>query len=162
MWFFMYLCYGLALASFVLLGATGLSGYFHVPVLHLPHSSFALLAMIIYLFTQTLIMFFFVGTGVSVKEYIQEHGKDPAFYRKCVLIKNYLYPPMIWNIILMSTVFIIGGGVDTGKIPGWIHGWLFLLSYAQLGWAMLVEHRAFRENTENMLELFEVSRKIEA
>lgn len=158
MWFFMYLCYILALASFALLGLTGVSGYFHHRFLNLPHPAFALLAMIVYLFTQTLIMFFFVGTGVSVKEYSLTHRKDSRFYAKCVAIKNFLYPPMIWNIILVSTVFIIGGAVDTGRIPGWIHGALFLVSFAQLAWTMLVEHRAFRENTENMLELFGIKR----
>ena len=65
MWFFMNSCYAFSVLSFLMLILTALQGYFHFTILHANHPTFALLTVIIYLFTQTLIIFFFVGTVIN-------------------------------------------------------------------------------------------------
>ena len=55
--------------------------------------SFLILTSIIYLFTETLVIFFFVGTGVSVKEYMLERKISGNFHQRMIAIKRRVYPP---------------------------------------------------------------------
>ena len=149
----MFACYLLTLVSVVLLVATGFQGYLHFQVMGLNHPSFALFTMIIYLFTETLVMFFFVGTGISIKEYVKEQEKDPEFYAHAKSIKRTLYTPMMLNIVLVMTVFIIGGGVDTHVIPGWLHGALFIIAFLHFIKSIYIQHRCFKANTKIILTM---------
>ena len=51
------------------------------------------------------------------------------------------------------TTFIIGGGVDTGVIPGWIHGVLFYVGLIHFFKMIVIQHICFKENTEIVLEM---------
>jgi hypothetical protein len=51
------------------------------------------------------------------------------------------------------TVFIIGGGVDTGSIPGWIHGVLFLFALYHFATTIRTQHTCFKDNTALILEM---------
>ena len=101
MWFFMYTCYLLSALSFLLMALIGLQGYFHFAVLSVNHPTLAMMAIIIYLFAETLVMFFFVGTGVSIKEYMQSHATAGDYHRQSLQIKRRLYPPTLANLLLM-------------------------------------------------------------
>jgi hypothetical protein len=160
MWFFMFACYLLTLVSVFLLAVAGFQGYFHFQIMGLNHPSFALFMMIIYLFTETLVMFFFVGTGVSIKEYVNEHESDPEYYVHAQSIKRSLYPPMLLNLALVMTVFIIGGGVDTLVIPGWLHGVLFIVAFLHFIKTILIQHRCFKANTKIILTMSGLQNKI--
>ena len=159
MWFFMFACYLLTLVSVILLAVTGFQGYLHFQVLGLNHPSLALFTSIIYLFTETLVMFFFVGTGISIKEYVKEQKKDPEFYSRATSIKRTLYPPLLLNIVLVMTVFIIGGGVDTRVIPGWLHGVLFIVAFLHFIKTILIQHRCFKANTEIIVAMSDLTHK---
>jgi hypothetical protein len=153
MWFFMYACYGFTLLSLAMLALNGLQGYFPFTVLTASHSTFALLTIIIYLFTETLVIFFFVGVGVSIKEYVQTQRLDPQYHRRSIAIKRRVYPPLLLNMLLMMVLFISGGAVDTGHLSGLLHGLLFWVCLAHFIYAILVQHRCFRESTAIVLEM---------
>ncbi len=159
MWFFMFACYLLTLVSVILLAVVGCQGYFHFQVMGLNHPSFALFTTIIYLFTETLVMFFFVGTGISIKEYVKEQEKDPEYYSRATSIKRTLYPPLLLNIVLVMTVFIIGGGVDTRVLPGWLHGALFIVAFLHFIKTIIVQHRCFKANTNIILDMSGIQHK---
>ena len=65
-------CYLLTGCSLLLFILTGIQGYFQFPVFSLSHPSLALLTASIYLFTETLTIFFFVGAGADIKQYMTE------------------------------------------------------------------------------------------
>ena len=65
MYIFMYLVYILSAASFAGLTLVGLGGFLHWGFFGMNHPTFSLLATILFLATETLAMFFFVGTGVT-------------------------------------------------------------------------------------------------
>ncbi len=159
MWFFMFACYLLTLVSVILLAVTGYQGYFHFQVFGLNHASLALFTTIIYLFTETLVMFFFVGTGISIKEYVKEQEKDPEYYAHAQSIKRTLYPPLLLNIVLVMAVFIIGGGVDTLVIPGWFHGALFIVAFLHFVKTIIIQHRCFKANTKIILDMSGIPHK---
>ena len=77
MWFFMITSYILILLSAIGLILIGINHYINIwPTQHI---SFDLFVSLIFIATQTLIIFFFVGTGVNIKEYTLL-SKSFAFY----------------------------------------------------------------------------------
>jgi hypothetical protein len=153
MWFFMYTCYITTLLSFVMLLLNGLQGYLGFDILTAHHASFALLTIIVYLFTETLVIFFFVGIGVSIKEYIQTHSLDPKYHKRSLAIKRRVYPPLLLNMLLMMILFISGGAVHAGQVSGVVHGLFFWVCLAHFAHAIRLQHQSFRESTAIVLEM---------
>ena len=149
----MILCYILMSLSGLMMALSGLQGHFQFKLLHANHPTFALLTMIIYLFTETLVMFFFVGTGVSIKEYVLERKLSTDFQKRSFKVKMRVYPPLLLNILLFMILFISGGAVDTHRIPNGIHGMLFLIVLIHFLYVIYVQHLCFKENTQIVLEM---------
>ena len=165
MWLFMISCYLLTGFSLLLYILTGIQGYFQFPVFGLSHPSLALLTASIYLFTETLIIFFFVGSGVDIKEYIKEGLADENHHRQSILIKKKIYPPTMLNILLVITVFVIGGAVDTNIIPHWVHGILFFITLVHFLKMVKTQNSCFRETVNiriNIAEKGSVSNQIQS
>ena len=89
MWFFMILSYIMVAVSGVGLALVGLNHYLNFwPTTHI---TLDLLVSIIFIAAQTLVMFFFVGTGVNIKEYTQDHPEiGDKFYKGVLGIKRKL------------------------------------------------------------------------
>ena len=158
MWFFMYACYLFSLLSWgmmlVVLGQS-ISPFF---VFHASPMSFLILTSIIYLFTETLIMFFFVGTGVSVKEYMLEQKISGNFHQRSIALKRKLYPPQLLNILILMTAFIFYGAADTGKVSVWVYRGLLLAGIIHFCYAKVIQHRCFRDNTDIILSMAGIKR----
>ena len=154
----MILCYALTLVVFCMLTLSGLQGYFGFEILRASHASFAILAITLYLFTETLIIFYFVGIGVSVKEYVQENRLASDYRQRLIKIKRTVYPPILFNMLLVMGLFISGGAVDTKYLPPWSHHLLFYVSLIHFLKTALIEHRAFRETTALILDMVGVKR----
>ena len=155
MYIFMYIIYILSAFSFVgitLLGIGGLlgpHGYFGMN-----HPTFALLVAVVFLAAEVLVMFFFVGTGVSIKEYIRDHpDADPELHRRSVAIKRKLYPPTLNVTLIVMLTFILGGAVDRRFISHWWHLGSWLLSMWLFMRALKVQNRCLADNTAIILEM---------
>ena len=120
--------------------------------------SFLILTSIVYLFTETLVIFFFVGTGVSVKEYMLEHKITGNFHKRMIGLKRVMYPPQLLNMLILMTAFILYGAADTGKISVWIYRGLLLAGIAHFCYAKVLQHRSFRDNTFIILEMAGIKR----
>jgi len=153
MWFFMILCYLMSLLTFFLLLLNGLQGYFHFKIFHANHATLAILTMIIYLFTKTLIIFYFVGIGVSIKEFMIDNKKSGDYHKRIISVKRRIYPPLLLNMLLVMILFISGGAVDTKHIPGWIHSLLFYISMIHFAKTAVIEHQSFKESTSIVIEM---------
>ena len=158
MWLLMNMCYLLMAGSFCALLLTGLQGYFRFTVMGVPHATFALAAIILYLFTETLVMFYFIGTGVNIKDYLREENGDPALYARVKKGKMVVFPKMMMSIVLVGVTFILGGAVDSAFVQPWIHGVLFLVAIVYYARLIILEHRCFREHTNIILEMCGVER----
>ena len=153
MWFFMNTCYALTLITVILFALTGLQGYFQFPVFQANHPTFALLFVIVYLFTQTLVIFFFVGTGVSVKEYTLEHHLPDDFHKRSIAIKRRVYPPLMLNLLFMIILFTLVGAVDTYRVPAWSYQLFFVFCLFHYMRIKKVQNGCFRDNTNIILEM---------
>lgn len=149
----MYSCYIFSLVSFVMLGIVFLQSLNPFLVFKASPMSFLILTSIIYLFAETLVMFFFVGTGVSVKEYMLEHKIYGDFHKRMISIKRKVYPPQMLNLLILMVAFILYGAADTGKIPHIVYQGLLLIGIVHFCYAKIIQHQSFRENTFIILEM---------
>ena len=153
MWFFMITCYIMSALSFFMLILALFQNLFHFMIFHANEVTFMILTSIVYLFTETLVIFFFVGTGVSIKEYTAEHKLKPDYHKNSLAIKRFVYPPLLLNMLLMIILFILIGAADTGLFPAWIYLIYFLFCIYHFLLAKGIQHRAFKNNTDNILAM---------
>ena len=158
MWFFMNTCYLMSLVTFLMLLVAFLQNFFHFFVFQANGVTFIVLTSIVYLFTETLVIFFFVGTGVSIREYTLEHKLKPDYHRQSIAIKRRVYPPLLLNMLFMMTLFVLIGAVDTGRVPVWIFRVYFLFCLWHFLSAKKVQHGCFRDNTSNILKMSGIHR----
>lgn len=138
--------------SLILLIINGTQGYLQFKIYNATHIQFAFIATIFYMFSQSWIMFYFIGSGKTIKETILKHKLDKSLYQKVINSKRKLFPHLTLNILLIGTVFVIGGGVQTKVISGATHGWLFISSTVHLLYLIKLEHEAFKD-TADMLSI---------
>ena len=152
MWFFMILCYVLVTISGLGLVQIGLNHYFDFWQTN--RITFDLIVSIIFIAAQTLVMFFFVGTGVNIREYLEEHpelGHD--LYKKMFAIKRRLYPPtMMVTMQFMATV-IVDGIYYFGRISEWWFHASYFLTLWYFYKATKEQHASFKGSTEIVLEM---------
>ncbi len=158
MWFFMYTCYILSLLSLGMVLVVFGQSLVPFPVFNASPLSFLILTSIVYLLTETLIMFFFVGTGVSIKEYMLEHRISGNYHQRSIALKRKLYPPQLLNILILMTAFIFYGAADTGKVPVGAYQGLLLAGIIHFCYAKRIQHQCFRESTDVILAMVGINR----
>ena len=154
MWFFMIMCYVLVAISGLGLFQIGLNHYFDFFITN--RISFDLIISIIFIAAQTLVMFFFVGTGVNVREYLESHPElGDKLYRKMFAIKRQLYPPTMMVTMLFMAMVIVDGVYYFGKISEWWFHILYFLTLYYFYKATKEQHTSFIGSTEIVLEMTE-------
>ena len=103
-------------------------------------------------------MFFFVGTGVSIKEYMLEQKVHGNFHQRSISIKRKVYPPQLLNIFILMTAFILFGAADTYKISPWIYRAVLLCGVLQFIDAKIIQNACFRDNTKIILDMAGIQR----
>ena len=155
MWFFMITSYILILLSAIGLILIGINHYINIwPTQHI---SFDLFVSLIFIATQTLIIFFFVGTGVNIKEYTL--SKDNKFYRGIIAIKRKLYPPTLAVTILFMITVIVDGAYFLGKVNEWWFHISYLLTLYYFFKSSIEQHKAFIGSTNIILAMTENERE---
>ena len=149
----MILCYLCMAVTLLLLALSGLQGYFQFQIIQASHPQFALLSAVFYMFTETLVMFYFIGSGSAIKKSIDPKRNQTGLYEKVKKTKMLLFPHLTMNMVLVGVVFILGGAVQTGNMAGWIHGILFDLAFFHFLYTTVLQHRGFKENVEIIGEL---------
>lgn len=153
MWFFMYACYILSLVTWILLILGFFQGILKFHIFAANHVTFMILTSIFYAFTETLVIFFFVGTGVSIKEYSQANKLSTDFQKRSLQIKRKVYPPLLLNMLFMIILFVMVGAVDTNRVSLWIYSALFLFCVLDYARIKVVQNACFRDNTQLILQM---------
>lgn len=145
----------LALAGFLLTSVQGFALSTHlagaspaVRLLVTKHVAYAIPTVLLSLFSQSMVIFFFVGTGRLVKD---EIAGLPEADRRPVLealrgFKRRTSPPATFALLSAIAVFVVGGGVHTKALPSWVHLATSLAAVGTHLWALAAEWRAFLEN----------------
>ena len=161
MWLFMYVCYLMGALTYLLFLLSGLQGIFKFPVLGAPHPTFSFLTAIIYLFTQTLTVFFFVGTGTNIREYLQAQPQAAAgndLVARARHIRGAVSGQIYLNILLFLVQAILGGAVAARAVPRFLHGAMVAVAFLHFHYVLWREHLAFRDITGVVVAMTETSR----
>ncbi len=115
---------------------------------HIAHHIFWSLATVILgLFSQSMTMFFFIGTGKEIKDAAKN---DDAVVRRTKVFKAKVFPIATYAMAVLMVTFIMGGGVASGKTPHWLHLTLVIASIAMYCRAYWVQLHAMIENASLM------------
>ena len=118
------------------------------------HVGYAIPAVLLSLFSQSMVIFYFIGTGKLVKDEI--HGY-PEAERVRVLgalrrFKRETSPAATLALASAIAVFVLGGAAHTRAVPGWVHLASAVAAVGLHAWAIAAEARAFAENNRLMAD----------
>ena len=151
----------LALAGFLLTSVQGLVVAAHVaqsgPAVRLlvtKHVAYAIPTVLLSLFSQSMVIFFFIGTGRLVKDEIAAYAEAERRAVLAVLrdFKRRTSPPATFALLSAIAVFVLGGAAHTRALPPWVHLAASLMAVATHLWALVAEWSAFLENGRLMAD----------
>ena len=129
--------------------ATGVLGYMVADVGSAGlHVLIALASCLLLLFSHCWIMFYLIGTGKAVKQAVADSGLSADLVEETKELKNRSYPGLMLAMVLAMATFILGGGVDTGVIPAWLHQAMFLATVFVQVRALWTEHLVLLDNSD--------------
>ncbi len=96
------------------------------------HFLLALSSTLIALFAESMIFFYFIGTGVSIKKAVALYELDHKYLGQVRQFKQRTSGIATLALLLLMTAFVLGGGVAARAVPGWAHH--------AAAWAALVTH----------------------
>ena len=150
---------GLAIAGFLATSFQGFTvaagmhaGHGVARVLMRQHVGWAIPTMLLSLFSQSMVIFYFIGTGRLVKDEIRGLSEEEQRPILSALrrFKARTSPPATFALLSAITVFVVGAAVHTRALPSWAHLAASALALAVHGWAFVAEWRAFAENNRLM------------
>ncbi len=116
------------------------------------HVGIAIPTMLLSLFSQSMVIFYFIGTGRLVKD---ETAAFAANERRAILralsgFKRRTSPPATFALLSAIAVFVLGGAAHTRALAPWVHLAASGAAVLLHAWALSAEWRAFGENTALM------------
>ena len=151
----------LAIAGFLLTAVQGFVVATHLaqadPAVHFlvtKHVAYAIPTVLLSLFSQSMVIFFFIGTGRLVKDEIAGYAEND---RRAVLdvlrgFKRRTSPPATFALLSAIGVFVLGGAAHVKALPSWTHLTAALIAVATHLWALGAEFSAFVENGRLMTD----------
>jgi len=153
MYIFMIICYILMLVNIINLALSGLGGYLKLEIIGANHVEFALFSMMIFIITETLVMYFFIATGKSIKEAIKNNLGSKKIWEKERKLKMRLFPQIMLTLLLFSIIFIYGGVADNKLPTAYLHGYLFPIAIIHHIWTLKIKNNSFRDQIELIRKL---------
>ncbi len=102
-----------ALISIVCFIVTLLMGFTVVKTTLAQHVLFGFFTTFLVTLTQSMTMFYFIGTGKQVKDLVAALPAGPQFVQRTKVFKAKVFPPALWAMLFTMATMIIGGGVHT-------------------------------------------------
>lgn len=117
------------------------------------HLLAALLSTLLILFSHSWIMFYLIGTGKAIKEAVAREGLAVELVEETKALKNRSYPWLMLAMVLAMATFILGGGVDTGALPAWLHQAMFFITLLVQLRTLWIEHLVLLDNKALMVRV---------
>jgi hypothetical protein len=103
------------------------------------HVTLAIPAFILGTLAHAMGMLYFIGTGRVIKDAAAEHKLGEEWAKEQKEWKQKVFPWATWTILLIMATSILGGAVDTGFLPAWVHGLLAVATLLAGGRAVLLQ-----------------------
>lgn len=130
--------------------ATMAAGFLASPAHVANHILMALGTVVIGLFSQSMTMFFFIGTGKQIKDHVKGSEREGEVRKATRALAMRVSPAATYAMLLLMVLFITGGGVATGKTPRWLHVALAIATLVLYARAYWIEIRAMEQNAQLM------------
>jgi hypothetical protein len=134
----------ITIAGLIVTIVTGLQANGPIPTNHIMT---ALVTVVIGLFSQSMTLFFFIGTGKELKE---KSNQDGGVVAQTKSFKSRVFPAAMYAMAAIMVTFIMGGGVGSGKTPLWLHNALSAISIVMFARAYWIQIKAMNENASLM------------
>lgn len=132
--------------------ATGIMGFMATPQHVATHILIALVTVILGLFSQSMTMFFFIGTGKQLKDKAAGTKGEAEVRRQTRAMSMKVSPVATFAMAVLMVTFIMGGGVASGKTPKWLHIGLTVTTLVLYARAYWIEINAMTQNAKLMEE----------
>jgi hypothetical protein len=151
---------GWSIASAVILLAVAASGLLEPAWLSQDsHVLAGYLGTVVVLFSHTISMFYFIGTGSAVKGAAKERAAKGdrslvPLWEETKVFKGIIFPKQMLAMTVLMTASILGAGALTNVLPAWIHWSLEVAAVVLNLWALLktaslIEKNILLMNTAN-------------
>ena len=156
MYLFMISCYFLMVINLFNFTVCGAMGIYGISFFGANHAQFSLFAILVFVMTETIVMYFFIATGKSIKNILVE-SKSPLseeLWNKIKQIKNIIFPQIMLTIILVGTLYVfyfgyIASNANKTEIAySWISLPLFVIGYIHHLWTLKVKNESFKMQIE--------------
>ena len=156
MYIFMIIFYLLIVLNLINLAICGLMGYFNFSFLGANHAQFGLFSILIFVLTETLVMYFFIATGKSIKTILSQKKDNTAheLWEKIKYIKKIIFPHIMLTITLVGGLYIFYFGYISSNIMNestpysWIQAPFFFIAIIHHIWSLKVKNDSFRLQIE--------------
>ncbi len=119
----------------ILLFLTGYQGLDRTDIFGITHPLLGLLTILIFAFTETFTLTFISAFIKSVKQKLEEDRSS-----ELTQLRRNVYSHGMLSILWITTVFLLGGAVDTNLLPSFFHGMIFLLGFVHYFYLIKLQH----------------------
>ena len=118
------------------------------------HVGYSIPTVLLSLFSQSMVLFYFIGTGRLVKDEIASYPEADrrAVLRALARFKAKTSPPATFSLLTSIGVFVLGGAVHTRALPPWTHLVASAAAIATHAWALAAQWETFGENHRLMAD----------
>jgi hypothetical protein len=88
------------------------------------HISYGIFSTLVALFAHSMMMFYLIGKGKSVKDAMTEHGVAGDYYRRIAAARKPVFSIGTVAMAITMVTAIVGASVDTGVLPPIVHAWI--------------------------------------
>ena len=161
MYIFMLSCYLLMIINFINFTISGAMVFYDVQFFGANHAQFSLLAILVFVLTETIVMYFFIATGKSIKNILIENNSSESErqWEKIKSIKGIIFPQIMLTITIVGTLYIFYFGYVSSNSNAenikyaWISTPLFFLGYLHHIWTLKVKNDSFKMQIDIIGEL---------
>jgi hypothetical protein len=116
------------------------------------HVGIAIPTVLLSLLSQSMVIFYFIGTGRLVKDEVRDYaeGDRRTVLRALSRFKRRTSPPATFALFSAIGVFVLGGAAHTRFVAPWVHLAASVAAVLVHAWAFVAEWRVFGENTALM------------
>src|SRR5437870_8865053 len=109
--------------------------------------------------TQSMTMFYFIGTGRQVKDLVAALPQGSDLVQRTKVFKAKVFPPALWAMLFTMATMILGGGVHTKLIPPVVH---LLLATAALFFNVQAFFREVKYMIEHNMLMQELEKRLQS
>ena len=161
MYIFMLSCYLLMIINFINFTISGAMVFFDIKFFGANHAQFSLLAILVFVLTETIVMYFFIATGKSIKNILIENNSSESerLWDKIKSIKGIIFPQIMLTITIVGTLYVFYFGYVTSNSNAenikyaWVSAPLFFVSYLHHIWTLKIKNDSFKMQIDIVGEL---------